>query len=168
LWVALASTVASLPPKVGHALMVAIFMPGTCASIPNFARPSTLRLASSRRQGLPISRKSVGALSITSAGMGRYLLPAEERDTVELSIRRRMLDAHLIKVDPQLFGQEKRCAGIDRLPHLGIRHDEAHEAVGADPDEGVRRKWRSAIGDSSCGILGLLPRVDRGKASRGP
>jgi hypothetical protein len=69
-----------------------------------------------------------------------------------------MLDTHLIKADPQLFGQQKRCAGIDRLPHLGIGHDEAHEAVGTDPDEGIRRKLRCAIGDRSCGIVGLLPR----------
>jgi hypothetical protein len=64
-----------------------------------------------------------------AGGPRRYLLPAEERHPIERIIRRRMLDAHLIEVDPQLFGQEKRRAGIDRLPHLSIRHDEAHEAV---------------------------------------
>ena len=60
----------SLPPKVGQALTVAIFIPGTCASMPNRAAPCTFSAESTRRSGLPINVNCVGLLSTTFAGSG--------------------------------------------------------------------------------------------------
>jgi hypothetical protein len=64
------STETNLPPRVGHALTVAIFMPGTFASIPNCVAPTTLSGESIRRRGLPISVNAAGSLSATFGGIG--------------------------------------------------------------------------------------------------
>jgi len=62
------STLASLPPKTGHAATVAIFMPGSFVSMPYCAFPLTLSGVSRRLAGVPISLKAFGSLSATSLG----------------------------------------------------------------------------------------------------
>src|SRR5581483_9282831 len=63
-------TCTSLPPRIGHAATVAIFIPGIWTSMPNMALPLTLSGPSNRFAEVPISRYSSGFLSGTFSGTG--------------------------------------------------------------------------------------------------
>ena len=65
------STDRTVPPWVGHALTVAIFIPGTFTSMPNSVAPTTLSGESTRRSGFPMSVNAAGSLSATLAGTAK-------------------------------------------------------------------------------------------------
>jgi hypothetical protein len=61
------STLLSLPPWTGQALMAAKTMSGTCASIPNLADPSVLCTKSTRGIGRGMKVNCAGVLIAGSA-----------------------------------------------------------------------------------------------------
>jgi hypothetical protein len=62
------STFAAFAPGSGARAITATSMPGTCASMPNFAVPLTLLGVSRRFKGLPRILKSLRAFSVGFAG----------------------------------------------------------------------------------------------------
>ncbi len=67
-------------------------------------------------------------------------LHAQQGIDVELFVRRRVLEPHLLEIHFELFGDQHRDRGIGALPHLHIGHRQHHLPIAADADEGVRRK----------------------------
>ena len=65
-------------------------------------------------------------------------LHAQKRIGIELLIRRRVLEPHLLKLDFQLFGDQHRDGRIGPLAHFHISHGQDDLPVGADADERVR------------------------------
>ena len=68
------------------------------------------------------------------------LQPAQQGVTVELLVGRSMFQAHLTQGHLQLFRDEHGYGRVGALAHLHIRHDQRHQPVGADSNEGVGRK----------------------------
>ena len=83
------------PP--GSRQRVAIFIPGSRTSMPNFAVPFTLLGVSSRLAGVPISVKSFGSLSATSAGTGSFAASLGQRAVGERPAGRRVGDHALLR-----------------------------------------------------------------------
>ena len=67
---AVPSTVATLPPSVGHITTLAYSMPGSTVSVPKRALPSCLPAASRRGMGLPISVHWAAVLRRGLSGSG--------------------------------------------------------------------------------------------------
>ncbi len=64
----------------------------------------------------------------------------QQRISVQLFVRRSMLQPHLFQLHLQLFGDQHRDGGIGALAHLHIGHGQDDLPIGRDADEGVGRE----------------------------
>ncbi len=64
-------------------------------------------------------------------------LESEGQIFVDSGVHRRGHDPHLRPIGIELFGNQRRHAGIDPLAHFGVFTDDGDDAVGADLNEGV-------------------------------
>ena len=84
-------------------------------------------------------------------------LESEAQVFVDMGVHRRGDDPHLRPVGIELFGNQRRHAGIDPLAHFGVFTDDGDDAVGADLNEGVGIKRCRAGGGR-----GIRPRQRAG------
>src|SRR5262245_49512604 len=77
-------------------------------------------------------------------------LNAERRIGIKLLVWRRVMEHDLSDVCVELFGQDRRDAGVDSLPHFDLWHDQRYLAGFVDTD---KRVWRER---SARGILWLF------------
>ncbi len=93
----------------------------------------------------------------SNGGRAAGHLQADERIGVDLVVRRRVFDRHLVDIHLELLGDQHRQRGIGSLAHLDHRHDESHPACAIDSQEGVRR-------ERSAGGQGVAHLGERGQA----
>jgi hypothetical protein len=92
------------------------------------------------------SRRRIQSARV-EVGAARRLV-AEQRVRIAPQVRRGGLDLHLVEPDLQLLRHQHGRAGVDALPHLGVRHDQGDAALRVQPHEGMRigRAARRRIG----------------------
>ncbi len=127
----LSSTWATLPPTTGEAARAAIFSPSMRTSMPYCALPLTLSGVSRRFTGLPISLRSLSALSLTSCGAGSLAARRRERAIGQFAAAMGVVD-HLTAfgaqgggIDFPLLGGRLHHHGAARGAHLAQRRIEA-------------------------------------------
>ena len=89
-------------------------------------------------------RPSPAQRDVHAANGGRPAghLYADERVHVDLVVRRRVFDGHLVDIDLQLFGDQHGQRCVSSLAHLDHGRHERHLARAIDAQEGIRRERR--------------------------